>query len=767
MYISLKWVQGLIGLKELTLNGLVNRLTLAGFEIESINKKKYLKTNDLILDISFTANRADVSNIRGLTNEIITLFNSGLYLQTPISINPLIILESYKKDLNLTQNFYSQDKDYKLLLKKTNFKFSNNYKILQYKYFLWESYLQKKSFSNTIRDLSSQNKVESNEYVTLFNKKSQTLKIKESPYWIKKRLLLMGFKPINNIIDTINYLMIETGQVFFAYDLEALENLTSTSELIFVPKRTIDKSLFPISESKEVELTTNLLILEINNKIVSIAGLIQNFNTIINSTTSHILIQCGLYDSKEVKKSSKILGLRTDYSVKLEKQTDLNLIEQASIRLTHMFWTQNIKFESISSNKTHNKLYIEDSSLFYKYLKQSKIKIKIFYENIKKLTGPFNRDNELSNYQIISNLKLLNFKICFQTDQDCYIVVPLTRQLDIEREVDIIEEIVRTIGFNKFKPLRLNNNQFGYLTKIEKLKRSLRSYFLSVGFNESVHSILVKQNYKDEIQLKNPIFSESSVLRISLLDGLIEKVIFNQKNVGKSFETFELGRIYKLLPNGNRKEVEVVSGAFGGQDFQSTWGSKNSSLNWFEAKGLLENLLEKLNISYPIYWAPIKNSTTEFHPNLSNELFIGDHKLGTFGQIHPSLALKNNISKKTYLFEFEIEVLNNFSKSKTLINYLPYSSYPVSYVDLSFIVNKCIFSEEIKQIITLFSQPLLRCVNLFDYYSNKPIKKGYCSLSFKLQFQSENRTLSNDEVAEIINPIIFYLEKHYDIKFQE
>nr|QWK42188.1 phenylalanyl-tRNA synthetase [Pseudochorda nagaii] len=767
MYISLKWVQGLIGLKELTLNALVNRLTLAGFEIESINKKKHLKTNDLILDISFTANRADVSNIKGLTNEIITLFNSNLSLQTPININPLIILESYKKDLNLIHNFYSQDMDYKLLLKKTNFKFSSNYKIFQYKYSLWESYLQKKSFSNVIKNLNSVNLLDSNEYVTLFNMKSQTVQLKDSPYWIKKRLLLMGFKPVNNIIDTINYLMLETGQVFFAYDLEALQSLTSTSDLVFIPKRTTNKSLFPISESKKVELNNNLLILSINSKVVSIAGLIQNFNTIINSNTSRVLIQCGLYDSKEIKKSSKVLGLRTDYSIKLEKQADLNLIEQASIRLTHMFWAQNIKFESISNNKDNSKLFVDDSSLFYKYVKQSKNKIKIFYKNIKKLTGPFNKDNELSHLQIIRNLKLLNFKIRFQTNKNCYIVVPLARQLDIEREVDVIEEIVRIIGFNKFKPLALNNNQFGYLTKIEKLKRRLRTYFLNVGFNESVHSILIKQNSKDEIQLKNPIFNNSSVLRISLLDGLIEKAIFNQKNIGKSFETFELGRVYKFLSNGNRKEVEVISGIFGGKTFQSTWGSKNSSLNWFEAKGILENFLEKLNISYPIYWTPIKNNTTKFHPNLTNELFIGDQKLGVFGQIHPSLALKNNMSKKIFLFELNTLVLNHFTQSKTLINYLPYSSYPISYIDLSLIVNKCIFSEEIKQIITLFGQPLLKCVDLFDYYSKKPIKTGYCSLSFKLQFQSETRTLSNDELAEIINPIIFYLEKHYDIKFQE
>ena len=305
------------------------------------------------------------------------------------------------------------------------------------------------------------------------------------------------------------------------------------------------------------------------------------------------------------------------------------------------------------------------------------------------------------------------------------------------------------------------------MTKIEKLKRQLRNYFINLGFNESIHSILMKKNSEDEIRLKNPLFNESSALRLTLLDGLIEKIQFNQKNIGKSFETFELGRVYKHLVNGDKKEVEVISGVFGGKNFRSDWGKENSTINWFEAKGLLENLLKRLNIPVSIYWNPVNNYATKFHPNLTTELFVGKKKLGVFGQIHPTLALKNNISKKIYLFEMNIEVLNHFSQSKTLINYLPYPSYPISNVDLSFIVKKSIFSHEIEQIIYKFGQPLLKSVSLFDYYAKEPIKKGYCSLSFKLQFQSKIRTLSSDEVAELINPIIFYLEKHYDIKFQE
>ena len=780
MYISLKWIQEIIGVQKLTLNELVNRLTLAGFEIESITNKKYFESYDLILDISFTANRSDISNIRGLITEIIALFTSNFFLETPTQIKALILLNSQihfdifdlNQKLSLKQ---TKSKSYPLtskinpthLLSSKTYKILNNYKVWQRKYSLWEWYLQKKSFKKVIANLSIHDIRHSNQSVILSNIKSKKVEVKSSPYWIKKRLELMDFKPVNNIIDTINYLMLETGQVFFAYDLKILEDLMATENLLFITKPAIKNSLLKISQSKTIELNNNIIILTLNNKIISIPGFIQNYTTIVNKMTSHILLQYGVYDTKLIKKSSKILNLRTDYSIKCEKQTDLNLLEQSYLRLIHLFWTQNIKFEGIINNKNNFQYLPNNFSLFDKYIKQSEKKIKIIYKNIKKLTGPYNHSNTLTSFQIIRNLKLLNFKIHLQTDKQCYVLIPLARKIDIEREVDVIEEIVRVIGFNKFKPITISNNQFGYLTKFEKLKRRLISYFLNLGFNESVHSILIKKDSKDAIRVKNPLFHESSALRVSLLNGLVDKVEFNQKNIGEIFETFELGRIYNLLPDGKKKEIEVISGIFGGQLFHSSWGCGNSSINWFEAKGIIETLMEKLNLPLPIYWERENTPGEKFHLNMTSNFFIGNQKLGVFGQIHPILALKKNIPKKVYLFEINTEVLNGFSESKNLINYIAYSSYPVSYIDLSFIVNKSISSYEIKRMICRLSQPLLKSISLFDYYSEYPIKEGYCSLSFKLKFQSDNRTLSNEEVLEITNPIIVYLEKHYDIKFQE
>nr|YP_011007656.1 phenylalanyl tRNA synthetase beta subunit [Syringoderma abyssicola]WAM65085.1 phenylalanyl tRNA synthetase beta subunit [Syringoderma abyssicola] len=769
MDISLKWIEQLIGLKSLSLNDLVDRLTLAGFEIESISNKKILesKSNDFILDISFTANRNDVSNIKGFVFELFSLFNSSLHSQTPAKIKLLISLSKSKKNLKFLQSLSNENFGYKYLLESPDFKLYSDYKYILFKYCLWEHYLQKKYFNRVIKILSldqdKQSNFISNSYTPLFNIKSKKLTVAQSPLWIKKRLLIMDFKPINNVIDTVNYLLIETGQVFFTYDIQNLKKFTRTSSINFVPRYANNRSLFSITKSKVIKLNEKILTLTLNNKIISIAGLIQDLNTLVNKDTSQILIQSGLYDSKKVKQSSKILGLRTEYSIRLEKQTDLNSLEQAYLRLTHLFWVQGIKFETLQPEKilfTPN----NTSYLFSKYIKGSQANLKIFYKNISNLIGPYKNLTKIHNLQVIKSLKLLNFKISYKTDQNCYILVPLTRQLDLEREVDIIEEIVRIIGFNKFKPILPHINGFGNITKLEKFKRRLRIGFVNFGFNESLHSILSNQVLIHETQLENPLFNESSVLRISLLEALIEKVRYNKNYVGKTFETFELGRVYKFLSNSKKEESELLSGVFGGRIFRSNWEKSTSTINWFEAKGILENIFNKVNVS--VNWMPARfKCPTNFHPNRTTNIFIGQQIIGTFGQIHPSLTLKNNLSRKTYLFELNIEVLNRFWQNKTSINYVPYSSYPISYVDLSCIVKKSLSFNDIRSKIYIAGKPLLKSIDLFDYYSKAPIKEGYCSLSFKLQFKSKTRTLVNSEVNQVIESIIIFLKKSFDIEF--
>jgi len=763
MYLSLKYIEEFSGLEELILNDLLDRLILAGFEIEAIQSKKIKKKTYLILDVSITANRADVSNIKGFAFEILSLYNTNLPLQTPIHIRPLLLLKPNKNLLKSLNFLYTPDINYKILRKSDNFLFSCYYKFFLSNFSLWEHYLQKKYFRKILKNFKNKRELESSDYLSLLNIQSQDFKVTQSPFWLKKRLLMSNFQSINNVIDTIHYIMLETGQVFFAYDLHVLKELTNNSDLSFILNYAKNTDFLNLSKNEYLTLNDKILTFKLKDKVISIAGIIQDVQTIVTNQTSNILIQGGLYNSRQIKQSSKLLSIKTEYSLKLEKRIDLNLFEQGYLRLLYLFWVQGIKFNNVSINNDFILSTHKNSFLWY-YIKYSKKKIKINYKNIKKLIGPHKNLENLENSIILKNLKLLNFKISYKTNENCYLIVPLTRQQDIEREVDIIEEIVRSLEFSEFYPILPNTNNFGSTTKLEKFKRRLKIYFLNYGFNENLHSILTKNNIIYETKLENPLLSNSSALRISLLSTLITKFKTNSKKYLENFETFELGRVYKFLSNGETRELELISGIFGGKQFRTSWTDKSSTLNWFEAKGLLEDIFGKLNISVNWVQANFTNFTN-FHPNRTANILIGKQILGTFGQIHPTLVLAGSLNKKIYMFELNLEILSRFWKNKNTINYIPYSSYPMSYIDLSCKVNKNLSFEKIKQKIYKLGQPLLYSIELFDYYTQAPIEKGYCSLSFKLKFKSESRTLLNSEINQTIQLIIANLEKFFDITF--
>nr|YP_009455868.1 phenylalanyl tRNA synthetase beta subunit [Dictyopteris divaricata]YP_010205373.1 phenylalanyl tRNA synthetase beta subunit [Grateloupia livida]AQZ25084.1 phenylalanyl tRNA synthetase beta subunit [Dictyopteris divaricata]UAV85942.1 phenylalanyl tRNA synthetase beta subunit [Grateloupia livida] len=765
MYVSLKWVEQIFRLKTLSLDLFIERLILAGFEVESIERKKNLNTIDIILDVSFTTNRADISNIKGFTVELFSLFKGEGLFQAPLNLKPLSLKFKGNKKKSFEPLFFTPQKNtnYQFLLKNINIVFTQQVDTVLLNYFIWEKYLQRKLFNPSFWHPNFS--THSQDYLPILQNKSNSFDTIDSPLWIKKRLSIMNFKSINNVIDTLNYILIETGQVFFAYDINSLKNFTKTSRLDFTVKLANETDKFLLSKFDNLNLTDDILTIANNNKIISILGIIQDYNTIVTKKTSQFLLETSIYDSEKIKKISKKLGLRTEYSIKLEKQIDLNILEHAYFRLIYLFKIQGITFEETIKKKS-DFILGSNSKLQLEYLKNSNCKIKVFYKNINRLVGPAKKTSKLKSIEFLNCLKTLNFRICYRTDKSFTVVVPFDRQSDIEQEVDIVEEIVRVIGFNYFHPVLPNKNRLGKITKLEKLKRRLRTSFLNIGFTETIHSIFSKETFISEIFLQNPIVNESLSLRVSLLKTLLKKISFNQTTARKNFETFEFGRVYKSINKltVKREELELISGVFGGELFRSNWEQTASPINWFEAKGLLENIFKILNIS--ISWLPIElQISTIFHPIRTANIFIDSQIIGTFGQIHPNFALKNGLTKHLYLFEFNLEILNKFWNCKTAVEYSPYSSYPISYVDLTCIINIKLPFDRIKEKILRVGQPLLKSIELFDYYHQPPIKKGYCSLSFKLGFNSSSRTLLSSEVDLIMGKVIHCLEKNFDIEF--
>lgn len=725
MYISLNWVQNLINLKNIPFKILCEKLTLSGFEIEEITKTFDLKQTDFILNVNLTANRSDILNLKGFTRELfsILLQNKCFYSIKQIQNNILYSLPIKKKKIEIT-------------------------------YFIWEYFIQNKYFyKNKRKSLSSFDGC-----YTFFSIKTPISQIKASPAWLKKLLKSANITSINNISDTINFINLETGYPFFACDLNKLKKLLNTTTLNFSTRYALPLQQFEIEKNTTIILSPENLLLYINNIPISIIGLVTVKEIEIDETTKNLLIYGGLFDTVQIRKSSKILGIRTQQSISLEKNLNFNNFEQAYIRLKILFRVQGIKLNKKSLPQIEIIQTLKKKS-FTQYVTNNRPLLRLKYEEVNNIRG---NSKLLTPTQILSIVKGLHFQIINSTDKFCELYIPSSREDDVEKEIDLIEEIIRISGFNNFLSVKIKFEQIGTITKLEKLKRVLRTYFIDLGLNEVIHYSIHSRFPNKKLKLKNPILTEASFFRENLLMELISKYILNKNQKNKNYEAFEIGRIYSLSPSGNVIESEVISGIFGGSFYSSCWSEEKKSLNWFEAKGFIEQTFKVLGIFSK--WQKINNKTIKIlHPNRSAELVINNQIIGMFGQIHPCLAKTNSLIDEIYLFEFNLDILKTFWIPLQILHYVPYSLYPVSIIDLALIKNNKVSFEEVQKKIYEMGTPLLQSIDLVDYYEGDPIPLGYHSLCFKLKFRTFNKTLTNEEVDTIVKKIKNSLTTSFDV----
>lgn len=300
-------------------------------------------------------------------------------------------------------------------------------------------------------------------------------------------------------------------------------------------------------------------------------------------------------------------------------------------------------------------------------------------------------------------------------------------------------------------------------------RKKLISCFTNLGFNELMHYSLVNEKtyMNNETKLVNPLLKDCSNLRASLLPNLIKTVEENLKKSNISIEGFEYGHVF----SGNNPEMiqekESIAGIFGGVNIKSSWADLTESLNWFEAKGKLEQLFEQLNIiTYWRSYTPISN-TTIFHPYYSAQIYLSNGvSLGIFGQIHPRLAKTINISPNLYLFEFDFTLIQNQLQKNKLSIYHEYSIYPKIVKDLSFIISNDISFNTVKEMLYFNGSQFLIKVNLLDEYRGQSIPENHTSLCLQLIFQSNEKTLQTKEVENIVDYLKLLLVTNFKAKLR-
>ena len=705
MRISLNWINELVDIKYVNFSQLIEKLTLGGFEVENTFEILIGQEKDTILEISATANRSDSLSTRGIAAEIVTLLNK-------VHIFNIYETEFFDPIITL-QNCFS------------------NSEILDE---------QNCSIFLTIT-------AENIENIT-------------SPKWLKQKLISSGLEPSNTLSDFQNFILLETGYPVEFYDLEKIKKKLNVLEL----KLTTINSDSLISNLNNInsQLTDDILILKNNYSILSIAGIVSNKQFRCDEKTKSILIEASIFNSKKIRKISRNLGIRTDRSARYEKGLSKFYFNETICRLLNLLRINNLniiyKVNSIAQTP-------------YKPIQS----ISLNHKNIVKILGPTKsiQNQHLLNLtpeQISFYLNQLNFNFEFDSNIVKWEVkVPDSRVQDIDREIDLIEEIGRLHGFNNFNSCLPEIKNIGTRDFSYQIRKKLMTCFLSEGLNELVQYSLVKPEEisDNSIKLINPLISDYSMLRTSLIPSILETIRDNLKQGNRNIEGFEFGRIFTKNSNKEYYEREYVAGNLGNVITKLTWSENVSSLSWFEAKGKLENIFKKLNIS--IYW---KKSTFQPYKNFIHPYrmaqchLLNGNLIGIFGQINPIIAKRLNISNKIYLFELDFEILKYELSHNLLPLYKEYSPYPKIIKDLSFNIKKDVSFQEIKQLVLERSPKILYQLSLLDKYEGESIPMNYKSLCIQLIFQSTKKTLRSNEVETIIQNIKSILLENYDIIFK-
>lgn len=568
-----------------------------------------------------------------------------------------------------------------------------------------------------------------------------------SPKWLKQKLLDSGRSPKNNLQDFQAYVQLETGYPIELYDLDKIFlKLGNNQEFTL--------RLTSFNNTKEVFA---------DSFSIGLAGITCNEDMRCSNQTRKILIEGSIFKAAMVRQQSRFIGLRTDRSTRYEKSIKDSSLIEACYRLITLLRIQNP--DLVCSLHTSSK--VEAKTL---------PTIHLNYPHVQEILGPVqesssNKTRFILPQQVTKYLARLKLESEYDVSMQSWNVkIPDLRSNDILEEIDLIEEVGRLHGFDNFLTQLPSIKRIGIEDQSYKIRKELTHVFLSMGLTEFIHYSLINSELRQTstATLINPLLSEYSDLRVSLLPSLIQTSIKNIKQGNLPLDGFEYGHIFFTDNSTDVYEKEIVAGMFGPAKIKSTWSKLGQPITWFEAKGRLEQFFERLSL--PISWEPLTSDEQDFilHPYRMSKLILSDNlKLGIFGQIHPVLAKKENVPLETYLFELDFEMIKKFKEKVIMTNFKNYSLYPRITKDLTFNSPNDISFEKLKEFLQINGTRFLTDIKLLDKYIGVSTPSGHVSLCIQFIFQSNVETLEGKQIEKLLHDLKLALKKKFNISIRE
>ena len=629
---------------------------------------KYLKLDDEVIDFDLTANRGDLLSILGMAYEI------GAIYDKPVK----------EVDLSHKENGSDLNEEFKLNIDTDNCKL-------------------------------------------FLARKAKSVVIKESPDFIKNRLIASGIRPINNVVDISNYVMLELGQPLHFYDADRLKGQIEV-------RMAKDEEKLTTLDNITRLLSEDDIVISDGKKAIGLAGVMGGLETEVEKTTKNVIIESAIFNSVKVRKTSNKI-LRSEASNRFEKGLDPNrtyMAMERACKLLEEYADAEIQTGTVKYDVTDNK----------------ETDIEITYQEINDVLG-----TNIQKEDIVDVFRKLDFKTEAR-DTSVIVTVP-TRRIDISIRADLIEEVGRIYGVDNIEgklpvvPMKMGS--------VDKTIRKIRTKMCDLGLNETLSYVLIndKEVYQfttdefEAVRLLDPITEDRNTLRYSMIPSLYKIYEYNKARENKDVCLFEVGKGFwkKEEEYGeNQKICVLMSGEY------YTGITDNKKIDFYDIKGVTEELLDYLGYANRYSFVIPKQMPNEFHPGQTAEINVNNDIVGIMGRIHPSI-------EKEPVFVMEINLDKLLAKRVGRMKFKEISKFPTIKKDIAVLIKKDMISKDIELKIKKKAGNLLYDIKVTDVYEGKTIAPNMRSITYSLTFGTEKRTLNDDEVNKILLEIIIELEK--------
>ena len=663
---------------------LASRLSMIGLEVESVRSTG----DDCIFDIDVTTNRGDCLSMLGLSREIAALLGKR------VTLPPMTYTETENRTSDLVQV-----------------------------------------------------KVEAPELCPRYcGKVVKGVKIASSPQWLTERLLAVGLRPINSVVDITNFVLAELGHPLHAFDLG-----TVTGHQVVVRRAQTRENIRTI-DGVERALDPDMLVIADQHRPIAIAGVMGGANSEIAQQTTDIFIESAYFDPISIRRTSKKLNLTSDASFRFERGADPQALTKAIDRACHLF--QKICGGEVCSGV----IDIQPQPLQPRktWLRLNRINSLIGVKIEKKRVEEF--------------LTRLNFELQ-RRDADSWTVTIPSYRGDVEKEIDLIEEIARFYGYNRVSstmPL-WKGGEAGPPTWIER-EGLIRRIMVAAGYNEVINYSFIDDNTESlfrtkaekPVRLQNPIAEQMGILRTSFFPGMISNLAWNINRGIKNIRTFEIGKVYRQVKGRKQPEERETLGIAGTGNFsEHYWKDGERGYDFYDLKGVIELLFHRFG------WETLSFEPANidfYHPARAALIRFNHRPIGHMGMLHPQICAQVEIPQEAYLAQLNLEPL--LKTETVLVKFQPLPKFPAISRDISLLFDRGISFDAIAKLIGSLRENIISEVKIYDFYQGDNVPKDKVSISLNVQFRHPQRTLTLEEVAQAQERLINLLKERLNAELR-